>query len=144
MAAHSMFAGIKDATQSRGLRQLDVGSYVVEIERLRSFKSSKDGLQVFIADLSVLESDNPAFKVGDKVGYVVKQGKYLQYFLADVKSFIAAAAHIDEGEVDEETADLCVAQDGKGLKGHKMRCIVEVNPKDERYRIQRFLPHTGS
>jgi hypothetical protein len=136
---HGMFQGIQEAQASKSTRQLDVGSYVLKVDALRTFKSRKDGMQVFAADLEVVESDHRDFQPGDKVGFIVKQGKFLQYFLADVKAFLSAVGKVTDDQITEEVADMAVS-DAQPFRGETLRCIVTPNSKDERYRVSRFLP----
>lgn len=135
----SPFAGIRDAVTTVSSRRLEIGQYLVKIQQLRFFRSRKDPAHVFVADLEVVESDNPNFKPGDKVGYVTKQGKFANKFLANIRGFLAAAGKVQESEVDEECADMAVS-DQQPFVGDTLRCVVTANAKDAAWPVHTFLP----
>lgn len=139
--ASATFRGIKEAQQMGGNRRLDVGNYTLSIDTVRFFMSRKDNRSpVFAVDFEVLDSDNSSFKKGDKVGYVTKQSQFPQYFLADIKTFIAAAANVSEDEVDEDDADEAVGAE-QPLRGRNVRCCVTPG-KNEKFPQYRFLAAT--
>lgn len=118
------FSGIKDAQQMGGGRRLEVGNYELEIDTVRFFTSRKDGSSpIFAVDFKVTESDNPAFKKNDRIGWMTQKGKFKDYFLADIKSFIAAVMNVKDDIIGEEEAEEVVSED-QPLRGRKVRCNV--------------------
>src|SRR5690349_14814971 len=133
----SIFRGIREAQQMGGGRRLEPGNYTLKIDTVRFFTSRKDNSSpVFVVDLEVLDSDNSNFKKGDKVGYVTKQSKFPQYFLADIKAFIAAAANVGDDQVDEDAAEEVIAED-QPLRGRTVRC--SVTPGKNGFGQHRFI-----
>jgi len=143
-ASASPFKGIKESRQMGGGRRLEPGNYLLEIETVRFFQSRKDNrTNIFAVDLKVIESDNENFKPNDRVGWVTQESKFPEYFLADVKSFLAAAGDVDPDDIDDEDADTAVSAD-QPLRGDKIRCHVSPGKKkegkDEVFHVHRFSP----
>ncbi len=139
-AAHSShFAGIATATTKERTRRLDPGKYTLEVSTL-DFFLARDRAPCFQADFVVLESSNPDFQAGDVAGFFTKQGKFPEYFLVSIKRLLAAAAGASEDDVTEEDAEHAVSEE-QPLRGHKLRCIVEPNPKNADFPNFRFMAY---
>ena len=81
---------------------LGTGEHLLEVERIKE----NQGLtgHFFIAELRVVESDNPTHKVGQTRAWVVRlEGKAKASALADIKSFLAACHGFDPSSVEAQT-----------------------------------------
>lgn len=139
MSSASRFSGIRDASPSNRNRRLEPGQYLLKVEALRYFVSTKTHKPVFVADFEVVDSSHADFAPGDIVSYPVVQGKFANYFFADIKQVIAAVSNLKDEEVDEETADSAVSEE-QPLKGETVRCFVTPNAKAPEFPTHRFLP----
>ena len=86
-----IFDGIENvAAEGTSLRQyFEPGNFAVTIDRVFIHEKRLGGLKLFIAETTVVESDNPTIKSGDKRNWV--QSLALPSALYRIKSFIESA-----------------------------------------------------
>lgn len=107
-----LFRGIKDAEETRGGRWILPGNYVLQIERCKQEQSRKNKNQVFfIAEFTIVESDNPLRAPGTKMSWIVKMTnvEFPDTALGNVKTFMNTgirAAALAGGVAESEIPDL--------------------------------------
>ena len=90
-----MFDGMNDGTIPTGGQRIyfSGGSYRVQVDVIKSIPAEEafDGIPSYIAEVIVLQSDNPTLRTGAVVGWVEKlKKKTLRKSFANIKGFLAA------------------------------------------------------
>lgn len=125
-----IFDGIEHvAAEGTSLRQyFEPGHYTVAIERVFLHEKRLGGGKLFIVETTVLESDNPHIKPGERRNWV--QSFAIPSALPRIKSFIGAANGLCPQRQLEDintniTASVCdgVVSHDNPLRGKKLRLI---------------------
>jgi len=114
-----MFAGIEEVEVKRRSRYIEPGNYRVLIEGVKTGRAITSEKPYFVADLKVIESDNPEFAVGSTVTYMTMVHTYKRYFLEEVKDFVSVATKSTPEEVTEMVVEY-VAGEEQPLVGVEM------------------------
>lgn len=127
----SIFAGVESAQVFGGGVYVIPGNYLVWIDLVKERKSSSSSERFFIAELVILESDNPKRPVGSRMSYTIKAS--LANFLGDVKAFIAAGFNIKHEQVTERGCMIAVSA-ANPMRGRLLRITAQdkeiKNPKN--------------
>jgi len=119
-----VFSNINEAHGTEGGLYFGPGNYVVRINRCKMVESHT-GAIMFIAETTVIESDNETLKKGMEPAYTVKMGgEYPKLALGNVADFMRAALasmadalgedrpeDIADVEVDEAIADAITGEE---------------------------------
>ena len=126
----SMFAGIAEVDVKKKNRYIEPGNYVVEISAVKSGTKNQTAQPYFVAELDIIESDNPDFAPGDTVTWMTMVHQYRRYFLEQVKGFVATTMDAHPEEVTEEVMEYVVGED-QPLVGKKLsvRAFLGTNQK---------------
>lgn len=137
----SYFEGISKVESTQGGRKMVAGNYTLEITQITYKLSNKDQAPLFIVDFSVVSSSQEDFHPGDHVSWVTKRSKFADFFLRNVKAFIAAAADCDESDIDEEASEAACADD-QPYTGTHVRCAVTPQvPKEGKETTGQYFDH---
>lgn len=102
-----LFSNIANAQYSEGGNYLKEGVFRLEILKV-VLKKTRKGVDSYIVEFKVHESDNPAHRPGSEVTWLVGFDK--EPAMGNVKQFIATACGTtDLSGVDEATAELTVS-----------------------------------
>lgn len=128
----SVWDGIEDAEVTTRNPYLGPGEHTLKIERIELF-TSQEGIEFFLVEFEVVETDNPAMKVGQLVTWMMKtlyKGKP-DMFLGNVKPFLAAAAGCDISEIKAAHGKRAAGKD-QPLTGEVVQCYgTERQTKDK-------------
>lgn len=119
-----MFDGIEDAKVGQGGVYFLPGRYKVEVDKVFTMQSRKRE-DLFIAETTILESDNAERKPGTKCSWIVNFKH--DAALGNIKGFIAACNGIDpadeaavNAEVTEDVCEFAVDEKENPLAGSKL------------------------
>jgi len=117
----SVYEGIEEVASQRRSQGDTVwippGKFELEIVRVKDGKADQgEGRPYFVADFEVISSSNPNVEVGDQISWMTTKGKFKQYFLQDVKNFIAAATASNTNDVTADVVSECTS-DNQPLVG---------------------------
>ena len=111
------FSGIGKAQEYKSGRYLDPGTYTLSIASITLVDSKKEkGRKFFVVEAEVLSSNNPDFRVGDLVTWMVDitpklvEGEIVvpEISLSNCKAFAKAVLDCTDNDITEETMDkLC-------------------------------------
>lgn len=113
----SVFAKVNEARATEGGRYFEPGNYVVLINRIKHGETRK-GVDFFVVETKVLESDCAAIPAGSECSWMVTLDK--DAALGNIKSFAMAATGCADNEVDE-AGILELVSDRQPLAGQVMR-----------------------
>jgi hypothetical protein len=107
-----------------------VGSYIVEVLKVK-MERSHQGHNVFIANLKVLQSNNPERPAGTRMDYVMPiKDPWKETKLGNIRGFLAAAYGCEWKQVDaKKSADAC--RSAQPLRGVKLALEVEAGKKKD-------------
>lgn len=125
-----IFAGIEEVKAKVQNRWVEPGNYTVEIAKVKQGRKKETDRPFFLAELSIVESDNPDFVDGDIMTWMTMLKEYKKYFLQDISNFISTTMACDPSEVTEEVVEY-VAGEEQPLVGKRLtlRAYRQVNPK---------------
>lgn len=104
-----VFGKIKDAKPSQGGVYILPGVYKVQVQACKAGQA-RDGRDFFVAELLVLESDNPDRPVGCSMSWMQMVDKrYEETALGNIKTFISVLTQTPSHEVDEAGVELIVS-----------------------------------
>mgnify|MGYP003657629459 CR=1 FL=1 len=131
----SAYEGIEEVTSARRSQGETVwikpGKYDLEIVRVKDGKADQgEGRPYFVADFEVVTSTNPDIEVGDQISWMTTRGKFKQYFLQDVKNFIAAATESHPNDVTSDVVSECTS-DSQPLVGFLMKADAYNKPSKQ-------------
>ena len=112
------FDGIESVTSTSGGEWIVPGNHVFRVNALKMPQNLRAG-DCFIGELTVVESDT--MREGASVSWVRNITKHREMALTDIKQFLAAVAHINEEEVDQDGANEAVSED-QPLAGRLVKC----------------------
>ena len=115
-----MFDGIEEASTNQGGAYLLPGKHRLKIVALKTPEKLRSG-DCFIAELEVVETSCEEYAVGQSVSWVRNITKHKEMALADIKAFLAAAAGIEEDEVDSKGAKAATSE-SQPLAGKLVDC----------------------
>ena len=107
----SVFAGIAEVEVKKKNRYVEPGNYVAEIAVVKSGTKQQTNQPYFVAELEIIESDNPDFEPGDTMTWMTMVHQYRRYFLEQVKGFVATAMNADPEEVTEKVMEFVVGEE---------------------------------
>jgi hypothetical protein len=129
---------ISTVQPSSGGLYLLPGTYLLEIQRCKEDKHRAHGKAYFVAEFTIIESDNPERKPGTPVSFMVIPDKFPDLALGNIKGFLqtAAASKLLEQGVDKKAGEIVVndafANEMTGetnpLAGTKVRCFAFNKP----------------
>ena len=114
-----MFAGVSEVAVRKKNRYLEEGNYTVEISAIKSGRSNQTEKPYFVAELDIIESDNPDFREGETVTWMTMLHQYKKFFLEDVKNFVSTVLNVDPDEVTEEVCEF-VSGEEQPLVGKRL------------------------
>mgnify|MGYP003138721504 CR=1 FL=1 len=114
-----MFAGVSEVAVRKKNRYLEEGNYTVEISAIKSGRSNQTEKPYFVAELDIIESDNPDFREGETVTWMTMLHQYKKCFLEDVKNFVSTVLNVDPDEVTEEVCEF-VSGEEQPLVGKRL------------------------
>ncbi len=125
-----IFAGIEEVKAKVQNRWVEPGNYTVEIAKVKQGRKKETDRPFFLAELSIVESDNPEFVEGDIMTWMTMLKEYKKYFLQDISGFISTTMDCDASEVTEEVVEY-VASEEQPLVGKRLtlRAYRQVNTK---------------
>jgi len=90
MGLQDMMAGFGGASMGGGGVYLEAGNYLLKILEVKNGHADQGGFDFFLAEFEVVQSDNPKFRPGSRVEWMVafKNQQYLSTYQADVKQFL--------------------------------------------------------
>lgn len=97
------FSGIESASSSEGGVYLLPGAYRLKVDAIKTGTSRKKR-DFFVAEFSILESNNPERPAGTKASWMVMLD--LDTALGNIKDFLET---LSGGDVDEEGVELAVS-----------------------------------
>ena len=115
-----MFAGIDEVEVHQKARYIEPGNYLVEVQAVKQGRTNQGDKPYFLAELKILESDNPDFSEGAAVTWITMLHKYKKYFLQDTKGFVSIATGSEPEEVTEDVIEF-VTGDEQPLVGVNLR-----------------------
>ena len=115
-----MFDGIEQVSSSQGGAWMKEGNHTFKVNALKMPPGLRAGV-CFIAELEVVETNCPEYKVGQSVSFVRNITKHKEMALADVKALLAAVARCDEADIDSAGADAAVGED-QPFAGQLVNC----------------------
>jgi len=96
------------------------GSYPLLYVTSVQLKKSRDGGDLFVADFDIVESKVPERPAGTAMTWMTKKNRIPEYFLAEVKAFIAAVGNVPANEVDAASVKYICSQDNPA-RGRQVR-----------------------
>ena len=125
-----IFDGIEHvAAEGTSMRQyFEPGNYVVKINSVFLHEKRMGGGKLFIVETTIIESDNPQIKAGDKRNWV--QSLVLPSALPRIKSFIGAAMGLNSKDINAHVTpticeDIVGPQNPSADKKVGLCCIVK-------------------
>lgn len=104
----SKFAGIGEASSTRGGNYFKPGLYAVRVRECKLITSrQKDDL--FIVECEVLKSSHESIVEGSTASWIVNMKHDAS--LGNIKGFLAAALDCLEEEIDEEACELAISKE---------------------------------
>jgi hypothetical protein len=133
-----MFGKINEARYSEGGIYVLPGVFRFEIQKCKS-GHTRAQVPFFVAELAVLESNNPERPVGSSCSYMVTLDK--EPALGNIRHFCAVACGSDIEEVGEAEVEAIVAENNP-LAGVKIRCsaVNITTKKGQPFTKCKFLP----
>lgn len=93
----SLFAGLREATPSKGGVYFQPGKFIVEVLGVKLIKSQKDRRDFFVIETEVVASNRDAqaagLRVGTKPSQAIDMGNVMA--MPNIKGFLAAASGIE-------------------------------------------------
>ncbi len=127
MASLSDFAG--DSTGVRVNERppylQEVGSYLFEVNRCVAGEKRAGGLY-FVAELKVIESDQPKYPEGSKVSFFIDFAKNPDMKKEELYKFVMQGFNEDLPTTAKMLKESLITGDRQLLAGEKVRCIVEL------------------
>lgn len=108
---------VKGARISEGGIYVEPGAYLVEVLKVKAGKT-RAGVDNFIVELAIHESNNPNRKVGTVMDWYVDMSK--EPSVGNVVAFVMTATGSTQDEVSEDVIKLIVS-DANPLKGTMLR-----------------------
>lgn len=99
------FGGLAGVRANNGGIYFEEGNYVVDIGAIKFIPGTEaqSGLDTFVVETTVAESDNPTRSPGTRPSYVVTiRPAYRETCLGDIKAFAAAILEIDDPDAYNE------------------------------------------
>ncbi len=102
-----LFKGISEAVAGSNFVYITEGNYVLSLIRTKQVVKREGNDDLFISEWKVLDSDNPAHKVGSELSWTANLSRH-EAALGNVKDMLAAAS---VGYYQEQTGDPDMDQD---------------------------------
>lgn len=104
MSLQDMMAGFDDAPMGTAGVYLKPGSYLLKIIEAKNGHAQEGGFDFFVAEFEVMASDNPQYRPGMRVEWMVafKVPQYKKTYQADVKQFLFNAFRGFDQSVTQE------------------------------------------
>ena len=118
-----IFAGIENVEVKQKSKYVTPGKYKCTVEVVKHGTTNEENKPYFLAEMKVVESTNlEDFPIGSTLTWMTMVNKYKNYFLKDVKNFVATATASDMDEVTEDVVEL-VSGEQQPLSGILMEVI---------------------
>tara|TARA_R110000824_G_scaffold393652_1_gene592934 strand:- start:10546 stop:10968 length:423 start_codon:yes stop_codon:yes gene_type:complete len=134
-----IFAGIEEVEVHEKTPYVEAGNYIGEVVKVKSGTKAETGQPYFVVEFEIIESDNPQFRVGEKMAWMKMVNKYKKYFLQDTKGFVATAMECSPTEVTEEVMEY-VSGEEQPLVGKRLslRAYADEKPNGKSYTETEF------
>jgi hypothetical protein len=138
------YAGIEDHIPSDKWPPPPIGLHKVKILKAIRFFGQDDDLPTTVVEMEILESENCPEAVGTICAWVRKlHPKYKGYYLAEVRSFVAASLGQPIAQVNNETAEVAINEresDEAGMStGAEVYVMATPNAEKPQYPKIKFI-----
>lgn len=126
-----LFANIKNVKVTAGGVYFEPGSYKVRVNKVSQGKT-REGRPFFVAEFTILESNNTARPVGSSVSWMVMLDKNVDTGLANIKMFASALFGISPDDVDEAGIEALVSAENPAQGKEVMAAAAMIKTKAQK------------
>jgi len=121
----SHFANIENISVSESLPYIEPGRYVLQVDRCLIGSSTRGKGDFFVAEFTVVNSDQRRFPAGTRV-LMVQMFSKGEVALSNIKSFAASVLKKDHRAITAAVMDRFVDNDGAAVQGQRVVCNAQL------------------